>query len=365
MSPIIPGLELSRRFYEEIVRPLLDEAFPDLPYAAALLGPGSEVLGFDTARSSDHDWGARLFIFLHEGDARRGGEIATLLSQRLPPTFVGAPVHFGSASDEPRTRFMMPPIEGPIKHRVIPMTLRHFLRIQLGFEIDKPLQVAGWLTCSSSALGEFTAGAIYHDGIGEVTSWRQRLAWYPHDCWLYLMASGWQRIGQEEHLMPRAGEVGDELGSALIGSRLVRDVMRLCFLMERRYAPYPKWLGTAFRKLQCAGELWPPLWQAQQAATWQEREAALSQAYAALARMHNRLGLSRRLPESTSPFYDRPFQVIHGGEFAAALVKEIRDAAVLHIVERGLIGNIDLWSDNTDLGNWERASLRRIYEQAL
>ncbi len=35
-APFIPGIELSRRFYEEMVRPLLEVSFPDLPYAAAL-----------------------------------------------------------------------------------------------------------------------------------------------------------------------------------------------------------------------------------------------------------------------------------------------------------------------------------------
>lgn len=48
MSVFLPGLELSRRFYEELVKPLLEEAFPALPYVSALVGPGSEVLGFDT-----------------------------------------------------------------------------------------------------------------------------------------------------------------------------------------------------------------------------------------------------------------------------------------------------------------------------
>ncbi len=32
--------------------------------------------------------------------------------------------------------------------------------------------------------------------------------------------------------MPRAGFVGDEPGSALIGVRLVGDIMNLCFLVE-------------------------------------------------------------------------------------------------------------------------------------
>ena len=66
MPAFVPGLELNRRFYEQVVRPLLDASFPSLPYAAALLGPGSETLGFDTEMSTDHDWGARMFIFLRE-----------------------------------------------------------------------------------------------------------------------------------------------------------------------------------------------------------------------------------------------------------------------------------------------------------
>ena len=56
----VPGLELARQFYAEVVRPLLEQGAPGLRYSAALLGPGSEVLGFDSARSTDHDWGPRL-----------------------------------------------------------------------------------------------------------------------------------------------------------------------------------------------------------------------------------------------------------------------------------------------------------------
>ncbi len=51
MAGFVPGLRLAGEFYAEAVRPLLDAEFPGLRYAAALLGPGSEVLGFDTGRS--------------------------------------------------------------------------------------------------------------------------------------------------------------------------------------------------------------------------------------------------------------------------------------------------------------------------
>lgn len=39
----LPGLELSRRFYTEVVAPVLGTALGGTPYCAALLGWGSEV----------------------------------------------------------------------------------------------------------------------------------------------------------------------------------------------------------------------------------------------------------------------------------------------------------------------------------
>jgi hypothetical protein len=48
-APFVSGLELAQAYFTEVVRPLLDVAFPRLPYAAALLGWGSEVLGYDSA----------------------------------------------------------------------------------------------------------------------------------------------------------------------------------------------------------------------------------------------------------------------------------------------------------------------------
>ena len=71
MPAFVSGLDLSRRFFQEIVRPLLTRNFPAVRYAAALLGPGSEVLGFDTEISTDHDWGPRLFLFLREEEAEQ------------------------------------------------------------------------------------------------------------------------------------------------------------------------------------------------------------------------------------------------------------------------------------------------------
>jgi len=304
-----------------------------------------------------------VLLFLREGDASLTAPIAALLAYNLPHLFLGFPVDAVPYPDDPHTYVMTLRSEGPVQHRVSPVTLRAFAGQWLAWEPGQPLEPADWLTFPSQVLRSLTAGAVYHDGVGELTAFRQQLAWYPDDVWLYLLAAGWQRIGQEEHLMPRAGSVGDELGSTLIGARLVRDVMSLCFLMEKVYAPYPKWFGSGYRQLACAAELEPVLYRARQAAGWQEREAALAEAYEYLARWHNRLGLTEPLPETVSPFFNRPFQVIHGDRFAAALRARIADQAVHAIAERGLLGSIDQFSDSTDLRSdisW-RPVLRKLY----
>lgn len=57
MPDFIEGLKLSEIFFFEAVQPILTTHFPGLPYSAARLDYGSEVLGFDTPQSRDHHWG--------------------------------------------------------------------------------------------------------------------------------------------------------------------------------------------------------------------------------------------------------------------------------------------------------------------
>ena len=363
MPDFIPGLELSRRFYDELVRPLLDEHFPALAHAAALIGYGSEVLGFDTPMSTDHAWCPRMQLFLREEDQTLAEPIYVMLSEKLPREFMGYPLNTVAVEGEAGVFWMRAEADGPVAHKVLPITLRRFIEENLGWDIARPLAPVDWLSISSQRLGTITAGAVHFDNLGELTALRAQLAWYPRDVWLYMLAAGWARIGQEQHLMPRAGFVGDELGSALIGSRLVRDAMSLCFLMEKQYAPYPKWFGSAFQKLACAPALTPALRRAQWSETWQMREAAFVEVYAALAALHNASGLTDPLPVQINPFHGRPFRVIDAESISSTLLAKISDAEVQRIAAKGLIGNIDQFSDNTDLRShtqW-RAGICKLY----
>jgi hypothetical protein len=346
----IPGLQLSEAFYRETVRPILDAQFPGLAYAAALIGYGSDVLGYDTERSTDHGWGPRCSLFLPDADAETyRGPIDEAMQARLPPTFRGYPTRFSrGAAGVLQT-------DAPVQHYVLIASLPAFLIQQLGFDPMQEISAVDWLVCPQQVLIEATRGAVFHDGFDVLTAARQRLAYYPDEVWRAMLAAQWQRISQEEAFVGRCGEVGDEIGSAIVAARLVREIMRLCFLMERQYAPYSKWLGTAFSRLTCGPALTPALRDVLHATMWQERQQPLGVAYEYLARMHNALGITAPLDPRSGHYHGRPFKeqegrpftVIHAERFADAIRQTITDSMLRDTAS--FTGGIDQWVDSTDL----------------
>ncbi len=352
MAAFIAGLELAREFYAEAVLPLLEEHFPQVRYAAGLLGPGSEVAGLDTERSTDHDWGPRLQVFLGTDDSDRyAAAITAMLTSRLPGSFRGYPVAF-PVTREPG---------GTPRHRVEATGLGAWLTGQLGFDPLHAVTLLDWLATPTQRLAEITTGAVFHDEPGDLTRARACLAWYPRDIWLYLLACQWQRIGQEEAFPGRCAEAGDDLGAVVVTARLARDLMRLWLLMHRRYPPYSKWLGTAFTRLPHTARLTAALAAAISAPGSRAREQQLGNAYEAAATRHNQLGLTPPLDTRTRRFYDRPYQVINATRFAAALREEITDPQIRHLPP---IGAVDQFTDNTD-ATGDLRFLRAIVKTAM
>jgi hypothetical protein len=335
-TAFLPGLELAGQFYADVIRPLLDELYPGLRYSAALLGPGSEVLGFDSERSTDHDWGPRLQLLLPAGTSSAEADLITAaLDGRLPASFRGYPVRFALSGEPPAAA----------RHHVRVAALDAWLRGQLGFDPRAGIATLDWLATPAQRLAELAGGAVFHDGLGELAPARARLAWYPRDIWCYLLACQWQRISQEEPFPGRCAEAGDDLGSVVVTARLARDLMRLCLLMDRRYPPYSKWLGTAFSRSAAGPAVGPPLRAALAADDWPAREQHLSTALLAAAAAHNRLGLTAPVPAAMRPFFDRPYLVLDSGQYATALHAAIQDPAVRALP---MAGAVDQFIDSTD-----------------
>jgi hypothetical protein len=141
--------------------------------------------------------------------------------------------------------------------------------------------------------------------------------------------------------------VGDDAGSAIIAARLVRDLMHLCLLMEKRYVPYPKWFGSAFAQLECADRLMPSFQRVLASTSWKDREIHLCAAYEMVAAMHNDLGITDPVPTRVTRFHNRPFLVIQGEDVARIIWQAIEDPEV-----RALpfgVGKVDQYADSTDI----------------
>lgn len=326
MPEFVPGLDLSEAFYRDIVAPILESHV----HSAALIGEGSEVLGFDPERSTDHGWGPRMQVFV-EPDAIDGVRLA--VEAGLPELFMDWPVRFGWD-------------DVPVTHHVEVAATGDWLRAQLGFDPRLGVGISDWISTPQQLLLEVVAGRVFHDGLGELEPVRSPLAWYPDDVWLWLLACQWRRVDQEEPFVGRTAQVGDDLGSRLLTARLCRDLMRLCFLFERRYAPYSKWLGSAFASLDAFPEVGVALSRALDAKDYTAREQAMVDAFEAVARRHNALGLTAPQEASVRPFYDRPFRVLGSGRFVDACLDRVRDPWLRSLP---LIGAVDQFADSTDV----------------
>jgi hypothetical protein len=360
----IPGSQLNEMFYQQVVRPILTTCFPAVAHSAALIGYGSDVLGFDTPISTDHNWGPRLQLFLSPADHEKfKTEIHTCLCQKLPPTFQGFSVNFSPPALNDGVQWMQTIEAGPVNHLIEIYTVRSFFEHYLGINPGQEIESLDWLTFPEQTLLEVTAGRVYFDGLGELEPVRARFAYYPTDIWLYRLASQWGRIAQEEAFMGRCGDLGDELGSRIIAARLVRDLMRLGFLLEKQYAPYSKWLGTAFTQLNCGPELTPVFNRILDGSAWMQRQEHLGEAYVILAKLHNSLGITPFVDPQISDYFGRPYRVLFADRFVEAIKDSLTDEKVKDI--KSDIGGIDQFADCVDLTDNLRLTkkLRIIYEE--
>lgn len=361
MKKFIPGLELSETFFLSAVQPILREKFSQINYAAARLDYGSDVLGFDTPMSTDHGWGPRLTIYIsQENYTAYHNQLNDYFANHLPFEILGFPTNFAEPYADGGV--MSYKDSYPIHHMIRFTTPEKWCSEYLGVDINHPISVKTWLTIPQQQLATLQTGRIFHDDLGSISEFRNKMSWYPRDIWLYLLANQWKRIDQDEPFVGRAGSVGDEVGSQLISARLVQDLMRLGFLMEKIYPPYRKWFGTAFQRLAIASKILPILHNVLSSETWQEREKHLSKAHLFFSEEHNKLSITPFIEPKISNFYNRPFLVPHAARFEIALYAQIKDPEVILLPR--ILGGIDQLCDNTDLlENIDKCKkLRILYE---
>ncbi|HBM80433.1 MAG TPA: hypothetical protein DD426_06295 [Clostridiaceae bacterium] len=243
------GLDLCREYYSSVIKPIIDEhiSFIGEKYASALIGWGSDVLGNDDEISTDHEWGPRCIIFLPEGLKQYKDRMYEILNTRIPSTFMGYPTHFIVDKESMGVRKLSSDRSGNVHIDIT--TCKDYFQANLGVLV--PQNEIEWLSIPENHLREVTGGEVFFDGMGKLTKLRKFYGgYYPDDVWKYRLAYAWQSLGWDIDLIGLCCDRGDVLSSRYCLNETIFRIIRLAFLLNRRYAPsYPKWIHREFYKL--------------------------------------------------------------------------------------------------------------------
>lgn len=360
MPEFIPGRELSARFFEEIARPILQRQFPALPFSAGLLGYGSDVLGYDDPVSTDHMWGPRFYLFLREEDFSQAPVILRAFSEAFPSRYLGYCVHFSEPDPQDNgVRRPEPEHTGPVSPLVFIHTPGGYLRGYLGTDRLEALEAADWLSFSEHRLLALSKARFFEDGLG-FSQKLQALHFYPEPVRLYLLASNWSLIAEEQAFVRRCSDVGDEAGSVLACARIAERLMRLMFLYCGEYAPYSKWFGTAFSRLPVDSAIREAVLGALSARGIGEREERLVQAQYLVAGVHNASGFTPPVEVRVQKYFERNIRVIFADRIAQAIAAQLEGTALARLP---LIGTLSAVANFTAISDSpeERGRVRALY----
>jgi hypothetical protein len=344
----VPSLELSQMLYEQEIQPIMASRFPRLRYAAATLGMCSEVLGLDDEVSMDHEWGPRVRMYLSERDhARYAAEVTSALREELPLKFAGFDMMWRQPGvDVHDTR-------ETILYHVAVGTISDALNFCGGLAA-LPLPDLDWLRVSEQHLLEFTAGVVYRDDVGELTRARGLLKYYPDNVLRFLLMCEWNAVGGDWFPIGRMGSRGDRLGLRIQAAQAAHRLMRIAFMVCKRYFTYRKWFGTLFKELPLAGALEPILMELLGEQDWRQIEEKIGQAASILLGQQNELGIVPEMKMESERAVDGRHHIQHNfGEIGRQIAGQIRpplkavmESQVFWLHDRSLI----LW--NGEVGKW-------------
>ena len=328
MSTFLKGMELCENFFADCAKTVIETHFPGMAYSAGLIGYGSDVLGYDDAVSTDHMWGPRFYLFVSEQDAARKEDLFRTLSENLPYTYRGYSVNY--SEPDPNDCGVRHPeriCSGTVHPLLWIQTFDSYLTEQLGVcDLDR-ISPCEWLAFSEHRLLSLVSGKFFVDGLG-CGERIAKIQYYPPAVRQYLIASNWANIAAEQAFVKRCGDCGDETGSRIICARLCERLMRLCFLYKSVYAPYSKWFGTAFSRLDVDGALKEAIRAALSAEAPEEREAHLVRAQALTAELHNESGVTPPVDFRVEGYFGRDIRVIRAERFAEAASEALRGTAL-------------------------------------
>ena len=236
------GIELSRRFWQEVGYPRFLQTFPARldDIAVGMIGPGSECFFFDDELSRDHDWGPGFCIWINDASDESFLEACSRWYESLPGEFLGYPARN---------------ILDNTAHRVGVESIVSFYHRFTGLS-HLPYSEAEWQAISTSSLATCTNGEVFHDPCGEFTLRRSHLlSFYPEKVRQMKIARLCLSAAQSgQYNLLRSLKRRDVYTSRYCLTKFLADAISLIYLLNRRYEPFYKWAHRGLSSLPLLGE---------------------------------------------------------------------------------------------------------------
>jgi hypothetical protein len=317
----IKGLELNKGFYIDVVKPLLEKKYPDLVYSAVLLGYGSDVLGYDTEISMDHNWGPRLQLFIENKDIIP--ELDNYFRYELPFQYKNFSTNFTDPKYD-GAQSMVYTEKCPVNHLIEIRAPQDYFKERYSINKLSKFTNDDWLTFTDQNLLETTSGMVFHDGL-KINELRNELKFYPLDICKLRMAVLWDYIWNKEAFIGRSIEIDDYIGLKINTSRIINYLIKILFYLENKYIPYSKWLGNAFKELAVYNSIKGIIVDTLNENEPKEIEKSLCILYEKVVEEHNKNGKLPYLGNKINNFFGRPYKVIFAEKIVEALIGSIED----------------------------------------
>jgi hypothetical protein len=351
------GLQLCKRFFQEEVSTIVESYLGSKEYAAGLISYGSDVLGHDDEYSRDHEWGPRCTVWLSDSDYIKHAEgLYRAISEQLPVSFLGFSTRY---KVDPDIGCLVPAsvAENGMHHIAITSVSRN-MSVQYGLTKEDP-DYLDWLCIPEQKLLELTRGEIFHDPIGDITRVRKKFSYFPDEVWRFKLLYAWESLNGLD-VVRLCFIRGETLSARIILQQLVERVMRVVFLLNRRYCPGTmKWFSKEFYLLpkisKSIGEglekclIMPDL---------EKAMVILEEIVQILVQEHNRMNITSNIDLKHS----RRKKM---GLLVTNMIIAIRESLSPELSQLEIQGGIDQWITNDDILCFSEnfTKFRHLYEQ--
>lgn len=258
-DPMLTGLELSRLYYEEIIRPVIDKEYPELEghYCAGLFGEGSDAYGYDDITSRDHDWGPGVILLINNRKFfdRYGQRLQSLLCEIADKTdtFHGYTPDRSTLKKGRRGVFLtedyITGVTGVDSFGVTEV-LTEKPSADSG-PIPGEMAEALLQNAPEYALAAIVNGEVFHDPEGIFTEIRKKLqSYYPPErrrSMLMQYAALYSQNAQYNYL--RMKRRNDSLTADMLLTEGLKAAARIRYCLAGRYVPHDKWLFRGLRDI--------------------------------------------------------------------------------------------------------------------